>query len=64
MRDKIYVVECRDAEGRLDFTEPQPPIKDWTEDDLAQLAWKHNPDATLNGWEILSWVSQNVDPRS
>ena len=60
---KTYVIECRDETGKLDFTGEQPPVRDWTEDDLAKLAWKHSPDAMLDGRHLLRWVSDNVDQR-
>ncbi len=61
--DTKYVVEARNDDGSLNFDDPQPPVKDWTEDDLAQMAWKHSPDAVLDGMRLLCWLSDNVDPR-
>lgn len=59
----VYIIECRDESGALDFTGPQPPVRDFTENELAKLAWQHNPAATLDGMHILKWISDNVDPR-
>ena len=57
-----YVIEARNEDGSLKFDCEQPPVKDWTEEDLADLVFKHNPDAVLNGMHLLRWVSDNVNP--
>ncbi len=62
MNPTTYVVEARDETGALDFRCPQPPCRDWTEEDLAALAWRHTPDADLSGWTVCSWLSDNVHP--
>ena len=58
---KKYILEARDDLGALKFDCEQPPVRDFTEDDLAKLVWQHTPDAKLHGTEILSWVSNNVN---
>lgn len=64
MHHNRYVVECRNPDGSLNFDDPQPPFQEsWTEDDLANLARNHNPDALLLGMNVLTWVSDNCDPR-
>lgn len=56
-----YVVEARNDDGTLDFDCPQPPVRDWTEDDLADYVFARHPDAILTGLNILTWM-QNVHP--
>ena len=65
MRDRHtrYCVEARNEDGSLCFDCPQPPVRDWTEDDLAREAWKHNPEATLDGRHLALWLSANVHPK-
>lgn len=56
-----YVVEARDSAGNLKFDCPQPPVRDWDEDDLAAAAWKANPEAELHGQRLLMWMSDHVN---
>ena len=62
MSNTIYVIEARNDDGTLRFDGPQPPVRDYTERDLAALAWIGDPTATLHGIDILTWVSDNYNP--
>ena len=68
-RQPLWVIDCRDKDGKADFTEPQPEswfgdaaIKGITEDAMAKAVFRKNPDACLRGDAITSWPSY-VDPR-
>jgi len=65
---KHYVIERRDEEGRLDFKGPQPEgvfgmdaITGIDEDRIAQIVWRHFPEAVLEGAAILDWAAM-IDP--
>ena len=68
MRD-LWIVECRDTTGALDFVAPQPEsvfglasITGMTEDAMASVVFRHAPDASLRGDNMQLWPTF-VDPR-
>lgn len=57
----LWIVESR-VLGRLDFTEPQPEaffglsaITGLDDHDMAQVIFRHVPDAVLSGDSIATW---------
>jgi hypothetical protein len=65
----LYVIESRDAEGKLSFTAPQPEsvfglkaIHGITDDEMAQAIWRKEPDAVLDGRFLCDWPAI-IDPR-
>ncbi len=58
------IIEARNADGSLKFTEPQPPtvLLNCTLDDLYKAMWRDTPDAVgtpeaLNAWlRSKSWT--------
>lgn len=54
----MLVIEKRDDEGRLLFTEPQPPVGGVTLDEVYQMFWRDPKNDKLDGtWENLSaWL--------
>lgn len=68
-REKVYVIECRDEAGRLDFTGLQPEnvftssvSGGITEDVMAKMVYHHAPEAALTGMNIPKWPAF-IDPR-
>lgn len=66
---EIYVIECRHADGSLDFTEPQPEsyfgmaaIQGIDDDRMAKAIFRQVPDADLRGDSVSLWPRQ-IDPR-
>lgn len=64
MRSDRYVIECRTPEGKLDFTGQQPEavfgmeaIQGISEDRMAKVIFRHDPDAVLTGDRISAWPS-------
>lgn len=60
----FYIIERRYADSTLDFKRPQPEdifgdgaIDGMTEDAIAKLVWRHNPDANLRGDNVMLWPS-------
>ncbi len=39
-----YIIEARDEKGRLKFDCEQPPVKDFSEDNLYKLYWQLSQD--------------------
>lgn len=69
MRRDLYVIECRDNTGKLDFTEPQPDqvfgmgaITGISENEMASVIFRKLPDAVLTGECVSLWPSL-FDPR-
>lgn len=68
-RPTRYVVECRHADGSLDFKEPQPEryfgigaIQGLDSDAMAKAIFRTKPDALLTGDRVSLWP-QEIDPR-
>jgi len=66
---EVYIIEKRDESGQLVFTAPQPEsifgmgaIKGIKDHVMAQVVWKHKPDAVLTGDSIAAWPSL-IDPQ-
>lgn len=60
----FYIIERRYADGRLDLSHVQPEdifgdgaIDGMTEDAIAKMVWRHNPDANLRGVNVTMWPS-------
>jgi hypothetical protein len=71
MRETLYVIECRDTAGNLDFTGLQPEkifgvasIAGITEDQMAKVIFRLCPDESivLTGETIAAWPA-HVDAR-
>lgn len=54
------VIEKRDADGQLDFSEPQPaePLPGWTFDDLYVVFFSENRDAKGTWEELKAWLDK------
>jgi hypothetical protein len=66
---EIYVIECRRADGSLDFSEPQPEtffgngaITGIDDDTMAKAIFRQVPDAILSGDAVSVWP-RVIDPR-
>jgi len=62
VRNDLYIIECRDFRGSLDFSRPQPEevfgmaaITGITEDGMAKTIFRRQPEATLQGDRITQW---------
>ena len=69
MRADLWVIECRDEGGVLDFTGAQPEdafglaaIAGITEDGMAKVIFARMPDALLTGDSLAAWP-RLIDPR-
>jgi hypothetical protein len=63
-----FVIEKRNPDGSLNFSEPQPErffgnaaITGITENAIASVVFRHDPDATLDGSELCMWA-RRIDP--
>ena len=61
---KLYIIECRDENGVLDFTGPQPETvfgkgatEGTAEDEMARLIFRRAPDAVMKGDSVSKWPS-------
>jgi len=59
---KRYIIESRNADGSLKTDGPQPEstfgrnaITGMTDWEMSRVIFRHSPNATLNGGEIVSW---------
>jgi hypothetical protein len=54
------VIEKRDEHGKLDLSDPQPPVKSCTFDALYRMFFNANPDPNIVGtWENLkAWLDE------
>ena len=59
-----YVIEKRDSEGALDFSDPQPEkvfglkaIEGITEDEVAAVVLTLDPKVVLHGAEFYGWAA-------
>jgi hypothetical protein len=66
---QLYVIECRDESGRLDFTGPQPEnvfgdgaIRGISDDRMAKAIYHCLPDAVMSGESVELWPTL-LDPR-
>ena len=63
MNNTRYVIEARDAEGRLLLGDHPDPVEKFglaavtgmDEDKMAKVIWRWNNDAVLKGDDILNW---------
>ena len=65
----LCIIECRDENGSLDFTDPQPEsvfgsgaITGMSSDKMASLISRRVPDAVMTGDSVSRWPSL-IDPR-
>lgn len=70
-RFDLYVIEARNEDGSLNFDRDKlrvdevfgrKAITGITEDRIAEVVWRHEPDAVLDGRSLLRWATK-VDPR-
>lgn len=62
MRTDLYVIEARNPDGGLSFSDPQPEsifgngaIYGITDDTMAKTIFRHQPDAVLTGDSVSTW---------
>lgn len=57
-RFQRYVIEARDDQGRLRFDCEQPPVRAFTDIEIARLVWARVPDlkVPLDGRDICNWT--------
>ena len=65
----FWIIECRDANGRLDLSGPQPEeyfgmgaISGMDSGQMAKAVWCHEPNAVLDGARVSEWPAV-VDSR-
>lgn len=66
---ELYVIECRNPDGKLDFSGRQPEevfgrqaITGIDTDAMAKTVWRHAPEAVMTGDSVSLWP-RAVDPR-
>jgi hypothetical protein len=62
VRTELWIIECRDSDGRLDFTGRQPEFvfgldacRGMTDDQIAKVIYQYHPTAQLSGDTIPTW---------